>query len=145
MNKERLLKLAEFLKTVPREKFDMNVWASDDATKNNCGTAGCAVGWAATCFKRSGFYLDNSYCEFNHPPIPAYKEFTDWNAVREFFKITLDESYYLFSPSTYFRGDKKPSPQTVAKRIQQFVKRGGISRYYEKTHFDYRTRIRFRY
>jgi hypothetical protein len=39
MNVERLLKLAELLKTVPEEKFFMQKWV--------CGTRACALGHAA--------------------------------------------------------------------------------------------------
>lgn len=60
MNKERLNKLADFLDTVPEAKFDLETWrvnaqgreAFDESTDNDhllnldCGTRGCAVGWA---------------------------------------------------------------------------------------------------
>ena len=53
MNKKNLLKLSDFLEKLPQEKFDMTHYRSDDngfqvsyESKNNCGTAGCALGWA---------------------------------------------------------------------------------------------------
>jgi hypothetical protein len=50
MHTERLLKLADFLETVPPDKFDMNGWGRED----DCGFAGCAIGWAGKLFDGKG-------------------------------------------------------------------------------------------
>ncbi len=39
MNKEAIIKHAEFLEALPREKFDMDTWA------DSCGTVACIGGW----------------------------------------------------------------------------------------------------
>lgn len=48
----RLLKLAEFLRTVPSDKFNMETFSSP------CGTTACAAGWACEIpsFKRAGLH-----------------------------------------------------------------------------------------
>lgn len=40
---DRLLKMADYLATVPRAKFYMGEWSNG---KTGCGFRGCAVGWA---------------------------------------------------------------------------------------------------
>jgi hypothetical protein len=80
MNKiqaKRILKLADFLKTVPPEKFDMtrfagsmesNTWGSYVTRRllagkkiGDCGTTACAAGWATTMpvFRKLGLVLRN--------------------------------------------------------------------------------------
>lgn len=59
---KRLLKLAEFLKTVPAKRFDYNSWVGEDwkgSPDLSCGTTACALGWATQvpAFKRAGLYL----------------------------------------------------------------------------------------
>lgn len=52
INIENLRKLSTFLKTVPQEKFDMEWFRIDGEgscnfiSRHNCGTSGCALGWA---------------------------------------------------------------------------------------------------
>lgn len=46
---DRLLKLADFLETVPEGRFDFGHWAGEDwrgAQDLSCGTSACAMGWA---------------------------------------------------------------------------------------------------
>ena len=79
--RKRLEKLADFLETIPPEKFDMQVWMKVSFTAlsnlhksevyddlvlepvdaNVCGTAGCALGWATTIpsFRKAGLRLFN--------------------------------------------------------------------------------------
>lgn len=53
MNKENLLKLADYLEKVPSDKFEMLHFRRNEGgdsipyiSKSDCGTVGCAVGWA---------------------------------------------------------------------------------------------------
>ena len=63
MRTDRLMKLADRLDTVPREKFDMDTWGSGGAGRTwrstACGTTACACGWATTIpeFKKAGLKL----------------------------------------------------------------------------------------
>jgi len=58
MDKKALLKLADYLETVPRKRFDMMSWFIGPIkwkpTRNNfnCGTSACIAGHAATLFPR---------------------------------------------------------------------------------------------
>lgn len=63
MNKERLLILADFLDTVPEDRFDMRRWADAGFSDGKCGTRACALGWACTIleFQQLGLYLEEQY------------------------------------------------------------------------------------
>src|ERR1700761_6458139 len=58
--KDRLLKLADFLEhSVPQARFNMTFFADGDLA-HDCGTAGCAAGWATQIpeFQAEGFHLE---------------------------------------------------------------------------------------
>lgn len=89
---DRLEVLSEFLTTVPRKQFSMQVWKREDA----CGTAACAAGWAASIpsFRRAGFGLErNSYSVYS---VPVFQGRASMEAVRAFFSLTRSAAEYLF-------------------------------------------------
>ena len=115
MNKERLLRLArDILPNVPEEKFNLKTW--------KCGSAACAVGWAASDpqFKKEGFKLysglfgpDDNRQVFT----PSYGDLGGWSAVEKFFGIDFDHAQYLFSDEAYGSATK----EHVIQRIEEFV------------------------
>ncbi len=127
MRKDRLLKLADFLETVPRRAFDLSLWVSRRASKpegkrpGDCGFAGCAIGWAAHTKMFRGLHLENSYLK--------YYDFDGFEAVDNLFGFKRQlfsssaEGQYLFDTRTYPRG--AVTPKQVAKRIRQFVASDG--------------------
>lgn len=122
MRKDRLKILADFLKTVPEERFVMNEWVkhdtgkmvtvggvqfalvtvSDNLLRNGiiatplelCGTTGCAAGWAASipAFRRDGFHIDQDF-------VPKYKDKTQLQACMDFFGLRIDQADYIFVPT----------------------------------------------
>jgi hypothetical protein len=45
MNRENLQRMADYIRTIPQEKFDMSVFRDgNDAFSSECKTVGCAVG-----------------------------------------------------------------------------------------------------
>lgn len=87
-----------------------------------CQTAGCAVGWAVTIpeFIEQGFFL-SVFLE------PVYVNVdvnnytcTGFDAVCEFFDISLQEVNKLFLDAAYKDIDKR-NPLAVAKRIRSLV------------------------
>ena len=50
MNKERLLKLADFLQELPKDKFDFTSVVEEYDRENECGTLCCAIGWTPAVF-----------------------------------------------------------------------------------------------
>lgn len=127
MEKEKLLKLAALLECVPQGSFDMWKWGNDyrkpkppnmeKATlqQNECGFAGCAMGWAAHVGLFDGLTLITERCL---APGVRYGRKTDFDAAAELFGITYGESHRLFYPS-----GKDDSPKAVAGRIREFVER----------------------
>jgi len=117
MRADRLLKLAQFLKTVNPNNFDMRRWIKDP----NCGTACCAMGWAGSIpeFRldglMSGWFKGDDELFYRSPEGPIYD---GWEVPDKFFEISGEESRYLFDENRYSMG---VSPNTVASRIESFV------------------------
>lgn len=121
MNIGRLTVLENRLRTlsVGQYRFDMVTWGTS-SDPNDCGFAGCAIGWATSipAFKYAGFKLDDKN------PHPTWKELNNWNAVKAFFDITFQDASYLFDSWSYTtrNGNRKKnlSPVEVADRIRDF-------------------------
>lgn len=122
---EKLEQLADFLMTVPPEKFDFSSYLSgmeqltltgqETATRlrEECGTAGCAIGWAVALWSDE-WYSD---CGFPHTKEPHGSTLED---AAVFFGISEVESDELFIP--YTNSDDYLSPKQVAHRILEFIK-----------------------
>lgn len=119
MNKDRLLKLADFLDTVPDDRFDMHTWASGGFEPEACGTVACAAGWACTIFKDEGLHLRF----YKNGPKPAFKELRGIDAVEEFFDLDYGQTMHLFFCRDY--DEEHPAwvggPNKVAEVIRAFV------------------------
>lgn len=150
MNRERLKRLAKFLRTVPSERFDMSCWGRVEngnlgtgtklcLKKNMCGTSACALGWATQIpsFKAAGLKLvitdvvdggedgDGKPTFENFAEVRFGKEQFSMGAAREFFGIGQLECHYLFNPSTYDNDDI--STNEVIDRINELVEYGVIN------------------
>ncbi len=95
---------ANGLDDVPHSKFHMPRWASDDATPESCGTAGCAGGWAATFFQRQGLTLTMKGetimvkgATYSNIPatVPTFAGLHGEMAIAEFFGIPLEEATFI--------------------------------------------------
>lgn len=137
----RLLKLAQYLRTVPAPSFRMSNWAHEPAYSGNrvsgdrlveiehisqplneCGFAGCAVGHACSikAFRRAGLSLVRDWqgIDGSADVTPVFRGKRSFAAAEYFFSITYDEAQRLFSPDTYAPSVR---PATVAKAIEKFV------------------------
>lgn len=114
MDRERLTILADFLDTVPGEKFDLFYWFTEKGT-HTCRTVACACGWATTIpeFASDGFVLSISNT-------PFYKSECDWDGVELFFNINYVIAKYLFSINSYTQSNG--GPKDVATRIRSLLK-----------------------
>lgn len=119
MEKARLLKLAKFLREYVKSNwFNLSVWAEDGFVEKKCGTAACALGWAPSCFPRSGLKLMGKY-----NLIPEYNGHDGIEAGEAFFGLSSGEARYLFDPTCYPKSHR--GRLYVAKRIESFVKTNG--------------------
>lgn len=84
----RLSKLAQFLRTVPKENFDMYHFH----LVSPCGTSACAAGWACEIpsFKHAGLHM----CR-EGTGLPIYKDLEGLDAIGRFFYIG-SHAYNLF-------------------------------------------------
>ena len=127
---DRLLKLADFLETVPRDAFNMSNWQTSEPSSpegempGECGFAGCAVGWAAheKMFRHFKLQVKPGH-DF---PIPYYKPrilrrpLRGEAAVELLFGISSNAVDDLFMPHSYARNCD--GPKQVATRIREFVR-----------------------
>lgn len=121
---KRLEKLADFLDTLPRQKFDFGTFGKEEgkpfmealaAGKHRCGTVACAIGWTPAVFPRLMEWQDG---------FPAMRESgeTCFSAAEELFGIDRDESRWLFNPGPSNNLDNDATPKQVAKHIRKFLK-----------------------
>jgi hypothetical protein len=123
MHKERLLRLADKLEgkgayekdgPVPEHKFDIDNWVTGPGyTPLDCGTAGCAIGWALTepWFNEEGLNLDGD------STAPVYGGLDGWNAVQAFFGLHSGDAQGLFNQAW----NVTEKPTEVANLIREFV------------------------
>ena len=111
MRVDRLLKLADYLETVPRHKFDMKFWSNrlKRVKRPKCGFSGCAIGHAMEARLFRGFRRYN---------YPVYEGYYGFNAVAKLFEITTDQAKF-----DLFGSELRGTPHQVAKRIRKFVER----------------------
>ena len=119
VSNRRLLKLAAFLRTLPRKRFDYNRWVGRDwggAPDLSCGTTGCALGWAATmpAFQRLGLRLAPD-------GIPSLlgRIHEPYTSATLLFGIPWFDAQRLFSPSD---GEERATPKYVARKIERYVR-----------------------
>ena len=124
----RLLKLAAFLETLPKHKFNLDIIVDDnkvfgeDGDELNlpgadCGTAACAIGWCPNVFPRNCEYQNHGYISV----VDKNTQKTDFSFAQDFFGLNREESYYLFDPKYYNR--RRQGNKSVAKRIRAFVEK----------------------
>jgi len=109
INKENLLRMADYIETVPQEKFNMEIYRTYDETTHECNSIGCVIGHCTILDKR---------------PLPKYVygtiNFRLWSKL--FTGIESDDEWnYLFDIS-WHRTDNTPTG--AAKRIRWFVEHG---------------------
>jgi len=131
VNVRRLIKLADHLKRVPRQRFNMAFWGEGviGGSYPKCGFAGCAMGHAAfiPLFRRLGLRLVQTIsaaqaydgkAEFE----PRIERRGGMRAAMWLFSIDSGQATQLFGSQDASGEDREETPQQVAKRIRQFVK-----------------------
>lgn len=136
MNVERLTKLAEFLEGVPPEHFDMRIWGTDA----ECGTSGCAIGWACQVpeFKDAGLALVQTArpSRMFAPAIIGVTDISDpyfsaSDVIEDFFGLDSDTQQEFVEKTFYYTGADDedvnyfaPTPHQVAEVIRKMIELG---------------------
>lgn len=127
MNKERLIKIAEFLENLPEHKFDFSAYVilgskqpleALCSLEEHCGTTACAIGWLPAIFPESFKWVKDWSDELS----PALVENDEWNEndIRDFLEIDQRNYDFLFIPgSSSLYNEAKP--KEVAEQIRQFI------------------------
>lgn len=134
MNKERLLKLAAFLDTLPKERFNFRVFADERgkpmlealaAGSTDCGTVGCGLGWCPALFPDLIKWTPSGW--FQHSTrrdvLMIKTGSTGIPAGEELFNLSEREAEYLFVPNESHL-DSSATPAQLAQHIRNFVEHG---------------------
>lgn len=124
---ERLRELYAMLTGVPKERFGLNFWRTNNVNYHevddvsllqDCGTAGCAMGWACAypLFKEQGLQYG-----FDGNAKPHFNGRSGYRAASEFFAITPREAEWLFSPDDYTELKRGVRPSHVRARILRLL------------------------
>lgn len=105
----RLLKLADFLQTLPPEKFSLFGYVQESI--GGCGTVCCAIGWLPKLFPESWRWREDG----NYPIGSSYNAF---DSAMKFFGIDYPTGQQFFSWESYH---PNVHPVTVADRLREFV------------------------
>ena len=148
----KLLLTYAVLWVLPSEKVDLCVWRNTEGSFKDeqlfkCGSTACAIGWmtSSPVFQAIGFTMDSDSCQ------PFFEAAYGWEAVADFFDVTLIEAMCLFQDDPLdhegwdeehyqtivgsFAKDSLPDNVKVLRRIREF--RGGTlneSRFFERQH-----------
>lgn len=113
-----LMKLADYLHTVPNKEFDMGDWRFDSP----CGTTACIAGHAAMLFPRRfqltttcGKHDEYKYYWFSH----RASKLCGSSAFAEGFKISQGDAEQL----TLYNVDSKATPKQAARAVRALVGR----------------------
>lgn len=143
-HRKRLLKLAEFLETLPPKDFDISWWRAEcEGSDGKCGTTYCAVGWATTFpeNRRAGLTLSSAKSDYTPKFKPVSEQdkryckaadredgavwkragtYLGGTAAERFFGLTEKQAEGLFY---WLPGGKHPTARQVAKQIRRVVEK----------------------
>ena len=125
MNAERLMRLARFLhNTLPEHKFLFSSILRGSDIPNGtfeCGTVGCAIGWAPLVFPEDLKYVRGyndstpQVIDSKSHMVLVVSQYHASVALQEFFGITTDEAQVLFMPNGQRYEPDTPTLQATAK------------------------------
>lgn len=134
--KRRLLKLADFLDTLPKQRFNYEHWVGRDwqgAANLSCGTTACALGWATTIpsLRKAGLILRRdegssityvSLKSTSHQSRGAVSN----QAGNEVFGLSYEEFMYVFIPhqsDPERQLPNSPGMDATAKQVADHIRR----------------------
>jgi len=110
MNRENLKLMADYIETIPQEKFDMDNFRTGEDKGHECNSVGCILGHCTVLDK-------------NPLPTTIFDNinFNAWSFDFTGLDPFSDEWYYLFF-GLWTEGDNTPTG--AAKRIRHFLENG---------------------
>lgn len=113
MNKENLLRMADFIEIIPEELFSMNDYRMDQYMSHKCNSVGCAIGHSVI--------LDNIE---NIPMLGNYAiNFSRWSEM--FTGLVSHDMEWEFCFCSYWVNVDN-TPIGVSNRIRYLVNKGSI-------------------
>ena len=112
MNKENLQRMADYIRTIPQGKFDMQVWRNGQEEKAECDSVGCVIGHCTV--------LDAENIE----KFIGFWDKIDFDTWSEFFTGIDTGSakwYWCFDADWHYRDN---TPEGAALRIEWLIKNG---------------------
>jgi len=110
MNRENLKLMADYIETIPQDKFDMEIFRNGQQTEHECNSVGCVIGHCTV--------LDKN-------PLPLHKDgdiaFYAWSKEFTGLEPLSGEWEYLFSSDWE---DMDNTPTGAASRIRHFLEHG---------------------
>jgi len=118
MNTENLNRMADYIETIPLEKFNMATYRTGESIKHECNSVGCVIGHCTVLDKR---------------PLPILRsgdiDFNDWSLDFTGLDPNSNEWRYLFASEWE---DVDNNPVGAAKRIRHFLENGLPKNWYEQ-------------
>lgn len=111
MNRENLQRMADHIRTVPQEKFEMVEWRSAEYETKECGSIGCVIGHCTILDSKPLPRLHSS----NHI------DFGEWSEDFTGLDQSSDEWEWCFSSSWH---EEDNTPDGAALRIEWLLKNG---------------------
>jgi len=110
MNRENLNRMADYIETIPQDRFDMHTFRTGESVNHECDSVGCVIGHCTI--------LDKN-------PLPmhrfGYIDFDSWSSDFTGLDSFSDEWRYLFF-GLWTAVDNTPTG--AAKRIRYLIEHG---------------------
>jgi len=122
MNREALKQLIRVLEEVEtlQKPLDMSVWMR--TSTHTCGTAGCALGYAAkdSWFNDRNLHLEEAPCDAAFPVLGEELDSpVGFEAAELLFSISPEQTLYIFDASYYHQNPILPSH--VIARVRELL------------------------
>lgn len=117
MNRKNLQKMADYIRTIPQEKFNMRFFRRHEEVSHECGSVGCVLGHCTVLDKK---------------PLPMLAQIVSWNSRRLIDFVSWGESFTGISKRTgewqwCFAGEWSEvdnTPEGAARRIEWLLEHG---------------------
>jgi len=110
MNRENLNKMADYIETIPQEKFNMATYRTGESIKHECDTVGCVIGHCTVLDK-------------NPLPMDYIGDIAFYAWSKEFTGLDPDSSEWAYLFASEWE-DMDNTPTGAASRIRHFLENG---------------------